>query len=223
MRGARGMFRWAAYHLDTLGKFRNREMLRRSLAMLPPTLDQTYDRILSATSDEYSEYAIRILQWLTFSARPLFVEEVAEVVAIEVAHDPAFDRDEVLEDPLEALNIRTSLVTIITNEEEESNLARKPWLFDPDVPWEEPDLGKGLESVAAPLYYEAQLGLSPITKLLLDHDAEVNAQVVKMLLDKGAIINAQGKHYGNALQVASFRGHEQVVELLLAAGADYCQ
>jgi hypothetical protein len=48
---------------------------------------------------------MRILQWLTFSARPLSVREVAEVVAIDVSRDPAFDRDEVLEDPLEALNI----------------------------------------------------------------------------------------------------------------------
>ena len=91
-------------------------MLRKSLVTLPPTLDQTYDRILSAISKEDAEYAMRILQWLTFSARPLSVEEIAEVVAIDVARDPAFDRDEVLEDPLEALNICSSLVTITTNE-----------------------------------------------------------------------------------------------------------
>jgi uncharacterized membrane protein len=91
-------------------------MLRKSLATLPRTLDQTYDRILSAISEEYSDYAVRILQWLTFSARPLSVEEIAEVVAIDVARDPAFDRDEVLEDPLEALNICSSLVTITKNE-----------------------------------------------------------------------------------------------------------
>jgi hypothetical protein len=58
---------------------------------------------------------MRILQWLTFSARPLSVEEVAEVVAINVARDPAFDRNEVLEDPLEVLEICSSLVTITTN------------------------------------------------------------------------------------------------------------
>jgi hypothetical protein len=91
-------------------------MLRKSLATLPRTLDQTYDRILSAISEEYSEYAMRILQWLTSSARPLSVEEIAEVVAIDVARDPAFDRDEVLEDPLEALNICSSLVTITKND-----------------------------------------------------------------------------------------------------------
>ncbi|KAI2479376.1 fibronectin type 3 and ankyrin repeat domain protein 1 [Pyrenophora tritici-repentis] len=59
---------------------------------------------------------MRILQWMTFSARPLSVEEIAEVVAINVARDLAFDRDEVLEDPLEALSICSSLVTITKNE-----------------------------------------------------------------------------------------------------------
>jgi hypothetical protein len=58
----------------------------------------------------------KYVQWLTFFARPLSVEEIAEVVAIDVARDPAFDRDEVLDDPLEALNICSSLVTITTNE-----------------------------------------------------------------------------------------------------------
>jgi hypothetical protein len=90
-------------------------MLRKSLASLPRTLDQTYDRILTAISEEYAEYAMRILQWLTFSARPLSVEEIAEVVAINVARDPAFDRDEVLEDPLEVLDICSSLVTVTKN------------------------------------------------------------------------------------------------------------
>ncbi|KAH7069938.1 hypothetical protein BKA63DRAFT_569533 [Paraphoma chrysanthemicola] len=112
MRGARGMFRWAVCQLDTLAKCRNLAMLRKSLATLPRTLDQTYERILNAISEEDCAYAIRILQWLTFSARPLAVEELAEVVAIDVEREPAFDRDEVLADPLEALEICSSLVTV---------------------------------------------------------------------------------------------------------------
>jgi ankyrin repeat protein len=56
---------------------------------------------------------MRILQWLTFSARPLTVKEVAEVVAIDVTREPAFDSDEVLTDPLEVLDICSGLVTIV--------------------------------------------------------------------------------------------------------------
>ncbi|RYN60627.1 hypothetical protein AA0117_g13049 [Alternaria alternata] len=341
MRRACGMFRWAVCQLDTLGKCCNRAMLRKSLATLPRTLDQTYDRILTAISEEYAEYAMRILQWLTFSARPLSVEEIAEVVAIDVARDPAFDGDEVLEDPLEVLDICSSLVTITTNKadrrlgsaqrivalahysvqeylvsdrirrgsakqysmqeaacqsaitrgslkylmqlqqplereilqifalarysaefwsshlrktgdemEQVSQLtmgllAREEpaylnWLrlHDPDRPWEELNLERSADSIPMPLYYAALLGFGTVTRLLLDKDADVNAQggeygnalqaaseggheqIVKMLLDKGAEVNAQGGDYGNALQAASARGHEQVVKTLLNAGAE---
>ncbi|KAF2470778.1 uncharacterized protein BDR25DRAFT_369265, partial [Lindgomyces ingoldianus] len=44
-------------------------------------------------------------------------------------------------------------------------------------------------------------------------------RLVKLLLNKGANVNAQGGEYGNALQVASEGGHEQVVKLLLGKGA----
>jgi hypothetical protein len=91
-------------------------MLQKSLTTLPSTLDETYDRILCAINDDDSQYAIRILRWLAFSKRPLQVEEVAEVVAIDPERDPAFDRDEVLEDPLDVLAICSSLVTIATND-----------------------------------------------------------------------------------------------------------
>jgi ankyrin repeat protein len=95
----------------------NRKMLQKALATLPPNLDQTYDRILDAIDEDYFQYALRILQWLTFSARPLPIDEVAEVVALDGNRDPAFDRDEVLEDPLEVLNICSSLVTMAVDDD----------------------------------------------------------------------------------------------------------
>ncbi|PSN59255.1 purine and uridine phosphorylase [Corynespora cassiicola Philippines] len=44
--------------------------------------------------------------------------------------------------------------------------------------------------------------------------------VVKRLLAEGAYVNAQGGDYGNALQSALARGHKDIVELLVKAGAD---
>jgi hypothetical protein len=93
-------FRWAVCQLDALGKCVNRKMLHEALAGLPPNLNQTYDRILCAIAAEDAEYAVRVLLWLTFSNRPLTVDEVAEAIAIDVACDPVFDRGEVLEDPI---------------------------------------------------------------------------------------------------------------------------
>lgn len=90
--------------------------MQEALAGLPPNLDQTYDRILATVDEVYFQYAFRILQWLTFSARPLLLDEMAEVVAIDAKRNPAFDRDEVLEDPSEVLNICSSLVTITVDD-----------------------------------------------------------------------------------------------------------
>jgi ankyrin repeat protein len=106
--------------LESLGKCRNRATLRNALKTLPPTLDETYERILRSIRQEDINYAIRILRWLAFSVRPLTIAEIAEVVAIDIDRDPAFDAEEVLEDPLDILNICTSLVTITAKAESEA-------------------------------------------------------------------------------------------------------
>jgi ankyrin repeat protein len=82
------------------------------------------------------------------------------------------------------------------------------------------------------------LGHNAVVQLLLDEDADVNAeggpygnalqaasvrgheQVVKMLLKQGANVNAQAGYYSNALQAASAGGYKQIVEILLDKGAD---
>ena len=110
-------FQWAVCQIDTLRKCRNRMALRQALTTLPQTLGETYERILCAINENDSEYAIRILRWLAFCCRPLLVEEMAEVVAINVERSPAFNGEEVLEDPLEVLGICSSLVTITATED----------------------------------------------------------------------------------------------------------
>jgi len=102
--------------LDILGKCRNRKQLLQALADLPPSLDETYNRILGAIEESDIPYALRILRWLAFSSRPLLLAEVAEIAAIDVNRCPAFDRDEVLEDPLEVLSICSSLVTVAASD-----------------------------------------------------------------------------------------------------------
>ena len=55
----------------------------RILAELPETLDATYERILQEIPKTKRVYTRRLLQCLTVAARPLKVEELAEVLAID--------------------------------------------------------------------------------------------------------------------------------------------
>jgi ankyrin repeat protein len=318
--------------------------LRKSLATLPPTLEKTYDRVLCGITEEDSVYAIRILRWLTFAERPLTIDEIAEIVAIDVERDPYYDEEEVLEDPMEALDICSSLVSVSTdmggrkqgpsrqvamlahysvkeyflsdriragpafrysmhhttcnsiiarsclgyleqvlqsdlrsnNTLQKAKLARYcaefwmdhaeeagaadvetaqvavrllsaentaylNWLqiYNPEHPWDRPNLSNPLENVAHPLYYAALFGLANVVDLLLEKGADANApqggqygnalqaaagsgneQTVKLLIAHGAHIDALHPRYGSALQAASEGGHEQVVKHLIDAGAD---
>jgi ankyrin repeat protein len=55
----------------------------RVLEELPETLDETYERVLKDINKANREHACRLLQCLTVSLRPLRVEELAEVLAID--------------------------------------------------------------------------------------------------------------------------------------------
>lgn len=84
-------FRWVACQLDSLASCLTKASVYRALASLPKNLDKTYERILSGITEEHSPFVSRILPWLAFSVRPLYLEEAAEIVAIDVAELPRFD------------------------------------------------------------------------------------------------------------------------------------
>jgi hypothetical protein len=77
-------------------------------------------------------------------------------------------------------------------------------MFDPDRDWEYPNVKRKLIAVPHPLYYASHTGL---------------IQSVELLVENGADVNVQGGYYGNALQAASFKGHEAVAKLLIENGA----
>jgi hypothetical protein len=85
-------------------------MLRKALASLPKTLDDTYVRILCNIDEEYSKDALRILQWLACNARPMRIEELVEVIAVDTEGDPRFDPENRLKEPRDVLTICSSLV-----------------------------------------------------------------------------------------------------------------
>ena len=81
--------------------------------------------------DTDTSYAIRILRWLAFASRPLKLSEIARIAAIDLERNPAFDRDDILEDPREVLDICSSLVTIreATDDHRSKRQRTKPVVF----------------------------------------------------------------------------------------------
>jgi hypothetical protein len=88
-------------------------MLRKTLASLPKTLDNTYARILCNIDEEHTVNTLKILQWLAYSARPLQLGEIAEVIAVDTESNPRFDTKRRFPEPRDILTICTSLVTIV--------------------------------------------------------------------------------------------------------------
>ena len=79
---------------------------------MPRTLEETYERILLNINEEYCSDAIKVLQWLAFSARPVTLVEVAEALAVDFTDTiPRFDPDQRMPDPQDILFICSSLVS----------------------------------------------------------------------------------------------------------------
>jgi hypothetical protein len=75
-------FRWVFCQLETL-RHCFPPNLRQFLNELPESLDETYERILKGINKAQKEDARRLLQCLTVAARPLRVEELAELLAFD--------------------------------------------------------------------------------------------------------------------------------------------
>jgi ankyrin repeat protein len=112
-------FRWAYCQLDTLRRCFP-PSIRKTLNELPTTLDETYERTLEGIPKEKTQYAHRLFQCLVGATRPLRVEELGEIFAIESDQDAATNlmEDWRPENPEEAiLSACSTLITIIDDDE----------------------------------------------------------------------------------------------------------
>ncbi|KAH8749143.1 ankyrin repeat-containing domain protein, partial [Diaporthe sp. PMI_573] len=75
----------------------------------------TYARILKNIPEDYKSHTTRILQFLTYSERPLTVDEAVDAIAVEVELR-RFDPENRMPDPAEISSYCSSLVTTITRE-----------------------------------------------------------------------------------------------------------
>jgi ankyrin repeat protein len=61
--------------------------VRRTLDELPESLDETYERVLKEIKKPNRDHALRVLQCLVVAIRPLRVEELAEVLAVDFGNE----------------------------------------------------------------------------------------------------------------------------------------
>ncbi|KAF3768506.1 hypothetical protein M406DRAFT_336936 [Cryphonectria parasitica EP155] len=118
---ANGMFLWVSCQLEALEKCPDPLSLRQTLQSLPRTLDETYARVLSRIPPEFEQNAIRILQFLAFSERPLRVEEAVDVIAVVTRNKPRFDAKNRMPQADEISIYCSSLVAVVTRGEDGEN------------------------------------------------------------------------------------------------------
>ncbi|OBT58224.1 hypothetical protein VE04_01766 [Pseudogymnoascus sp. 24MN13] len=121
-----GMFRLVDCQLDILNdECSSVADLRRALPALPPTLDDTYYRILSSIRGAKRNKAYRILRWLAYSRRQLLETEVLDVLTIQGNEDVDdklhFDIEERPEKTENIIGICSSLITSIYDTKTNTN------------------------------------------------------------------------------------------------------
>ena len=77
-------------------------------------MNETYSRILTSIPEERRDKAIRILQFLTYSDRPLTVQEAVDTIAIPLDAHRQFDPKYRLPCPNEIPRFCSSLVSLVT-------------------------------------------------------------------------------------------------------------
>ncbi|KAH9165412.1 hypothetical protein EDB89DRAFT_2076826 [Lactarius sanguifluus] len=116
---ADGMFRWVFCQLEVLRHCFPSSVLQ-TLEELPESLDETYEHILKGINKANKAHAYRLLQCLTVAVRPLRVDELAEVMAVDFSARglgvPKLNANWRWEDQEEAvLSACSSLVAVVDN------------------------------------------------------------------------------------------------------------
>ena len=115
-----GRFRWVFCQLEVL-RHCLPPSIRDTLDDLPSTLDETYNRVLKEIKKPNRVHAIRLLQCLVVAIRPLRVEELAEVLAVDFGDEegiPKLNPNWRWRDEEQALLVScSSLIAIVESDE----------------------------------------------------------------------------------------------------------
>jgi len=200
--------------------------VRRTLAELPESLDETYERVLKEIKKPNRDHAHRIMQCLVVAVRPLRAEELAEVVAVDFDDSSGVAKLKPSwrwEDEEQALLSSCSSLITLVGSGKSRVVQFSHYLFDSDKPYfaawcklhdidRYPDnystffIFRPLQQLSAvPLYYAALCGFHALTEHLIGKDPQQ--------------VNAYGGFHVTPLVAALIGEHFGVAELLLRHGA----
>ncbi|CUS15233.1 unnamed protein product [Tuber aestivum] len=118
---SQGMFRWVVCLLRTLEDCIAPKDVRAALKKLPKDLDSVYSRILEGIPEAQREYMQRVMHWLTFSAEPLTLGQLAEAAQIEYVVDKYGEDSEPLFDNKSLVSICPSLICFEDSRDDKSH------------------------------------------------------------------------------------------------------
>ena len=103
-------FLWTALSMKTLKRIRviNDGRIRQCLKDLPEDLPKTFLKILCELDDYFIVHAARALAWLVFSARRMYIEEIADACSFSLGGET------LLAEPLTPANVYELLGDLIT-------------------------------------------------------------------------------------------------------------
>ncbi|THZ24636.1 hypothetical protein D6C91_03233 [Aureobasidium pullulans] len=110
---AGGMFRWVYCQLEELSGCLDKPAVRLMLQTLPLDLNHTYDRILQNIPRSRVPNAIKLLQFLAFSNRPMSLRELVDAIATDPNSSILFDVEDRLAPPDAIIGYCSSLVRLI--------------------------------------------------------------------------------------------------------------
>ena len=101
--------------MDAIAECYDPDELEFTLTNLPETLDETYSRILNSIPKRHVEKAIRILQLLLYSYRPLTIGELTDAIVVDVSGTKSyFDPARRMPNPRELSRYCKGLVKVVS-------------------------------------------------------------------------------------------------------------
>ncbi|KAF7976481.1 hypothetical protein HWV62_6755 [Athelia sp. TMB] len=133
LQGADGSFRWVALQLQELGRCLNLRDLNKQLKTLPSGLEESYKRLLCKSENAYD--LKRFLEFVAFSARPIKLEELVDIVAIDLQSEngPRYDTDTCYMDHGDVLSVCSGFVTIFEGTIKLAHVTVKDFLLSENI------------------------------------------------------------------------------------------